>query len=293
MYLSQRLVPGTLGHVAEWILLLSVFLHKENALTELPPREPFETTFRPSHTSKVVWLVLGFVVLAVGGVALWRWKQSTELPPVAPAEESKPAPAAPALAASNLPATEGDALARQLGAELSSASEWAKWLAEPDIVRRFVAAVNLVAEGNSPRPVLSFLTPADHFEIVRRGHSVHASAKSYARYDAVTRVLTSIDATAAGKVYGRIKPYLDSAFAQISRPGQSFNTILHQAIASLIATPVPEAEPELEEKGLVYAYQDPKLEQLSAAQKHLLRMGPENARALQAWLRKLDESIPK
>ena len=262
-------------------------------MTEMPPREPFETTFKPSHGSKVVWLVLGIVVLAVGGVAVWRWKQSTQLPAVAPVEEPKPAPAAPAPAASNLPATEGDALAKQLGAELSHASEWAKWLAEPDIVRRLVAAVNLVAEGNSPRPVLSFLIPPGQFEVVRRGRSIHASAKSYARYETLTRVLTSIDAAATGKTYGRIKPYIDSAFAQIGRPGQSFDTVLRQAIESLTATPVPDAEPELEEKGVAYAYKDPKLEQLTAAQKHLLRMGPENERAVQAWLRKLDESIPK
>ena len=261
--------------------------------TEMPPREPFETTFRPSHGSKVIWLVLGLVVLAVGGVAVWRWKQSTQLPTVAPVEESKPAPAETAPATSNLPATEGDALARQLGAELSRASEWARWLAEPDIIRRLVAAVNLVAEGNSPRPVLSFLIPAGQFEVVRRGRSIHTSAKSYARYETITRVLTSIDTAAAGKAYGRAKPYLDSAFAQIGRPGQSFDSVLHQAIESLTAAPVPEDEPELEEKGVAYAYKDPKLEQLTAAQKHLLRMGPENERALQAWLRKLDESIPK
>ncbi len=262
-------------------------------MTEMPPREPFETAFRPSYSSKVVWVVLGLIVLAVGGVVLWRWKQSTELPSVVPVEESKnpAAPAAPA--APNLPATEGDALARQLGAELSRASEWAKWLTEADIVRRLVAAVNLVAEGNSPRPVLGFLIPDGQFEVVRRARSIHASPKSYARYETVTRVLTSIDATATGKAYGRMKPYIDSAFAQIGRPGQSFDTILHQAIGTLTSTPVAEAEPELEEKGALYAYRDPKLEQLSAAQKHLLRMGPDNARAIQAWLKKLDEAIPK
>ena len=52
-------------------------------------------------------------------------------------------------------------------------------------------------------------------------------------------------------------------------------------------------EPELKEKGLVYVYADLTLEQLSPAQKHLLRMGPANARAIQGWLKKLEEAIPK
>jgi hypothetical protein len=236
--------------------------------------------------------VLAIVVLAVAGVIYWRWREAREAVPLVPAEAPKPAaPATPS--APSLPAAEGDSLARQLAKELSSSSELATWLAEPDILRRLVAAVNMVAEGNSPRPVLSFLVPSAQFEISRAGRTLHPSLKSYARYETVTRVLTSIDPGAAGKAYARMKSYVDSAFAQIGRPGQSFDAVLHQAIAGLLSTPVPETDPELEEKGLVYAYKDPKLEQLNGAQKQLLRMGPENARAIQAWLKKLDETIPK
>jgi hypothetical protein len=262
-------------------------------LNEMPEREPFETAFRSPHSSRAIWLVIGFVVLGVGGVVLWWWKESRGTQPVAPAAESKPAAAPTAPAVPTLSMTEGDSLARQLAAELSKASELAQWLAEPDILRRLVAAVNLVAEGNSPRPVLSFLIPAGQFEVVRAGGAVRASPKSYARYQTVSRVLTSIDAAAAGKAYHRVKPYVDSAFAQIGRPGQSFDTVLHQAIESLTSTPIPETEPKLEEKGALYAYKDSKLEQLSAAQTQLLRMGPENARAIQAWLKKLDEAISR
>ncbi len=254
-------------------------------------RQPFETSFRPSYASRTAVVVVGLVALAVAGVIYWRWREARESLPLAPAAE--PTPAAPVAAAPSLPAAEGDSLARQLGTELSKASELAKWLAEPDILRRLVAAVNLVAEGNSPRPVLSFLIPSAQFEIARAGRILHPSPKSYARYETVMRVFTSIDPAAAGKAYGRAKSYVDSAFAQIGRPGQSFDAVLHQAIAGLLSTPVPEADPELQEKGLVYVYKDPKLEQLNAAQKQLLRMGPENARAIQAWLKKLDEAIPK
>ena len=39
--------------------------------------------------------------------------------------------------------------------------------------------------------------------------------------------------------------------------------------------------------GIGYAYVDPRLESLSAAQKQLLRMGPENVRTIQAKLREI------
>jgi hypothetical protein len=43
----------------------------------------------------------------------------------------------------------------------------------------------------------------------------------------------------------------------------------------------------LEKKIMSYALADPKLEELDAAQKHLLRMGPENLQLIQAKLREL------
>jgi len=267
-----------------------VFGPKEAPVGELQQR-PFESALRPSHGSRIAWVVVGLLVLSGAAVLLWRWNQSRMAPPVAaPAAESKPAApeAAPAL-----PMAQGDALVKDTAGGLSSSTELAKWLAEPDILRRLVASVSLIAEGSSPRSLLGFLTPADRFQVVREGQTLRASPKNRGRYETVTKVLTSIDPAFAAQAYARVKPYVDSAFAQIGRPGQSFDSVFRQAIGNITSVPVPDKEPELEEKGLVYAYKDPKLEGLSTAQKHLLRMGVDNARSVQSWLKKLDEAIPK
>ena len=258
----------------------------------IPEPEPFQTSFGRSSPPKIFWVLLVLVVVAVGGFSIWRWKSANAPPPAIPEVESKPAVAPPAPPPA-LPMAEGDSLAKQLGADLSTSPELAKWLAEPDILRRLVGAVNLIAEGSSPRPVLSFLAPAGRFEVVKTARALHPSPKAYARYDMVTRVVTSLDIAAIATTYGRVKPYIDSAFAQIGRPGQSFDGVLRQAIGNLTETPIPDAEPQLREKGAVYAYADPKLEELNRAKKQLLRMGPQNARAIQAWLKKLDEALPK
>ncbi len=256
--------------------------------------DPLDEMPRAPRSTLGPRLVLGLVLLAAAGAAFWWWRQSRETPAVAPPVESKPVtqpPAAPPTASM----AEGDGLLRQLGARLSNASQLPKWLAEADIVRRLVAAVNLIAEGSSPRPVLGFLGPAGEFEVMKRKGKkpLRASPRSYARYDAVTQVVASIDATAAAKVYGQMKPYLDSAFAEVGRPGKSFDGVLRAAMAKISATPIPLTEPALEPKGLGYGYVDPKLEELSPAQKHLLRMGPNNARAIQAWLKKFEDAIGK
>src|SRR5215471_9715539 len=221
---------------------------------------------------KIVAVLAVGLLLGLGGVALWRWKQSQETRPVPVAQQVPEAKAPPAQTVPRLPMAEGDGLLRQLLPQLSNSKELAQWLSQGDILRRLVAAVNLVAEGNSPRSVVSFLNPPGRFQVTERNNQIYASPRSYARYDLVTRVLTSIDVSAAAKVYEQLKPYLDSAFAEIGRPGKSFDSVLREAIGKLTSTPVPETEPVLQPKGLAYAYTDPRLESLSAAQKHLLRM---------------------
>ncbi len=245
-----------------------------------------------SSAWKIALVILLGIALGVGGAALWRWRQSQNAPATTPPIEPEkmvrppPAPAVPAVSMTN-----GDTLLRQLGPLLSNASELAKWLAETDILRRLVAAVNLIAEGNSPRAVLGFLNPQGPFEVVDRYGKLYASNKSYARYELVTRVLTSIDTAAAGRAYRQLKPYLDSAFSEIGRPGKPFEEVIREAIDRLLETPIPQTEAVLQPKGLGYAYADPQLEGLSAAQKHLLRMGPENAQAIQAWLKKVKPTL--
>src|SRR5262249_51772632 len=152
----------------------------------------------------------------------------------------------------------------------------AKWLSEADILRRLVAAVNLIAEGNTPRAVMGFLAPGAKFEVRTEHRRLFPSPKSYARYDLVAQTLTSVDPTAAAKTYGALKRYIDAAFSEIGRPTRTFEAVLRQAIDRLTQTPISDEDPELSEGVMVYVYADPKLESLSAAQKHLLRMGPTN-----------------
>ena len=55
--------------------------------------------------------------------------------------------------------------------------------------------------------------------------------------------------------------------------------------------PVVDGDVELTPKVITYAFADPALERLRPAQKHLLRMGPKNERAIQAELRALATAL--
>ena len=54
---------------------------------------------------------------------------------------------------------------------------------------------------------------------------------------------------------------------------------------SLLETPVIAGPIRVEPAGIGYRYDDPRLEGLTAAKKHLLRFGPANVRAIQNALR--------
>jgi hypothetical protein len=238
-----------------------------------------------------LWVGIAVAVVAIGA-GVWFWFFRTPAaPPAPPPVAEAPPPPAPA-APPKVSIEEGENLLRQIGARLSSAAELKSWLAEKDILRRLVAAANLVAEGKTPSNVLGFLKPARGYEVVKRKKHVFASPKSGARYDLIAKVMTGIDPEAVGKAYGEAKPYLDSAYAEVGPPGKSFDGVVRAAIDTLTATPIPAQEQELKAKGLGYAYADPKLEGLNGAQKQLLRMGLRNAQTVQDWLKKVETALP-
>ncbi|RKG69887.1 DUF3014 domain-containing protein, partial [Corallococcus exercitus] len=184
-----------------------------------------------------------------------------------------------------------DPRVRDLLKGLSSDADFARWLAAEDLARRFAASANLIADGQSPRMPLSFMAPAGPFRVTkRRGHTVTAP-ESHTRYDGVARVITSLDSKAVGQVYQELKPLLDAAHAELAPPGRSLDATLSQAIGRLTRVPVPKTPPELAPRGALYVYADPGLEALGAAEKHLLRMGPENMRKVQAKLTELATAL--
>lgn len=184
-----------------------------------------------------------------------------------------------------------DAVVRELVAELSQHPQLVKWLANEDLIRRFVAAVDNTANGISPTSQLDFLRPKDAFKVVRKGDLYGVDPSSYARYDLATQVFVSIDTQGAAALYRELEPLIDDAYAEISPPGSRFSDRLDAAFDHLLAVTPPTGEPLLQRKVLTYAYTDESLENLSGAQRQLLRMGPDNVLLIKAKLRDLKAAL--
>ncbi|QDE90642.1 hypothetical protein BHS06_17665 [Myxococcus xanthus] len=245
-----------------------------------------------SSKGKTLAVVLGLAGLALVASYFGLRRQESlpvEVPtiPMEPAGETPAAP--PMIPETSLP--ERDAEVRSLASQLSPDPELARWMGEKDLVRRFAAAVSSIAEGLSPRMVLGFLAPTGAFQVTQVDGTTVIDPASYARYDTVARVIGSVDTQAAASVYRELKPLIDQAHAEIAPPGQTFSSALSAAVQHLLKVPVQEGPVEVVPEGALYAYAAPEFEDLSPAQKHLLRMGPQNMQLIQAKLRELNSSL--
>lgn len=241
-------------------------------------------------------LLIGLsVALLFGAGAMLYFKKPA--PPSMPAQQT-PAPATPAPAQPTEPAeplpplAESDAFFRKkLAALLQSNAAVEGWLKTDDLIRRAAAATALVAAGDSPRESLAFLAPKQKFKMIKKGGRMVADPASFARYDAVASAVASLDAQGAAKLVEQLDPLFQQACAELGAMNCSFKDSLLRSIRHLCAAPVPEGEPALRAKVISYAYVDDRLEKLSKAQKHLLRMGPANQRKVQAKLRELGRAL--
>lgn len=249
--------------------------------------------------------VTALVLVGIAGGVFWRLRaeRGAGLTAAAPDTGAGGPVALDAAAPPPKSLAEGDALLRKLAAEGSKAPPLAEWLAAPEITQRLAAAVRLIATGASPKTVLSFIGIEGEFAVVEHvtpGSRKRASPgyfervfiapKSYARYDGLTKTVTSIDPAYAGRAYAQLRPYFDAAFAEVAGTGERFDDVFKAALDRLISVKVPEGPVELVPKGAIYLFKDPSLESLQPAEKHLIRMGPKNAKAVQDLLRSFRES---
>lgn len=193
----------------------------------------------------------------------------------------------------NIDLNNSDGMLQKLLKDYSSHKGFKKWLKNKDIIRRFVAVVDNISRGETPAPHLEFLLPPAKFMVIKRGDNLYLDPTSYKRYNSTAEILVSLDSQKLVELYRELEPLTEEAYKELGYPEKIFNETLFQAFSVLLNTPVYEGDILLEEKVITYAFKDRGLENLSAAQKHLLRMGPRNTKKIKAKLREIISDIRK
>ena len=200
----------------------------------------------------------------------------------------------------SVPLDQSDDPVRMLVAELSSNPTFANWIKTKDLIRKFVAAVDNIANGLSPRPQLDFFGLRAKFKVIERPGQTVLDPADYERYNIVADVLDTVSTAGCAQQYRDFKPLFLQAYRELGYPKEDFDQTLLKAIIEILKTPVVEEPIALEKKVTTYMMVDPVLEGLSSPQKHMLRMGPENLQLIQAKLREIalalgfaEDQLPK
>jgi hypothetical protein len=254
------------------------------------------------------WVIAAVVLLlaAIVGLVL-RERLQTTAPPVAappppvagtPAPVPAPAASEPAIRypieAASAPAA-GPADVEQVLAEVFGAKPVRSLFQPQDFARRFVATVDNLGRSQATPQLWPVNPVGGRFIVERRGDAQVLGADNAQRYTPYVMLLENVDMGALAAAYTRLYPLFQQAYEELGFPGRYFNDRLVQVIDLLLATPIPEAAPKMhlpaiagteqpQRPWVLYEFDDPALQSLSAGQRVLLRMGPVNERRVKARL---------
>jgi hypothetical protein len=247
---------------------------------------------------KLMW-VAGAVAAAAIAAGGWYWysgrtQPAVEAPPIhtaapAPAASTEPSishpipgePAATALPALN----DSDPVVHDSLAGVFGRGPVEQFLVPQNIVRHIVVTVDNLprhkvnVELRPVKPTGGRAVTAAQAEVTTLGEA------NFVRYAPLARVVQGTDVKALAVVYERLYPLFQQAYEDLGYPGKYFNDRLVEVIDHLLQTPeVPAPIPVVQPK-VFWEYADASLENRSAGQKLLIRMGPQNARIIKAKLR--------
>lgn len=261
----------------------------------------------------VIWFSL-IVLIAVGG-GFYFWKEKTDqeahleqvpagkaevaepaqpasqdpevvhpLPQEPPQAQSAPRKPLPPLNASD--DTLREALTEPLGRQTLNDIVISK-----DMARRIVATIDNLPRKKIAERLLPIKPPGGQFATSGQGEIVTLNPSNYARYARYVKLAQTVDTKQLVAIYVHYYPLFQQAYRELGYPKKEFNDRVVQAIDDLLAAPEAPQPLELVRPKVLYEFEDPALEDLSAGRKIMLRIGPENALTMKAKLRDIRREL--
>jgi hypothetical protein len=254
-------------------------------------------------------LALLAVGLAVAAYFYFRPGQTPSLPiaPVSPPPVASPSPApAPsptvqfpieqAVQSTKPPAAltlqDSDAAAQASLIELFGSKAVAQLFRVDNVVRRIVATVDALPREKASQRLMP-LKPVGGQFIVAAGADGNPviAPENAVRYDVLVQLFARVDTKTLVGSYANHYSLFQQAYRELGYPQGYFNDRLIAAIDSMLATPDIPGPIALAQPKVFYEFARPELEALPAAQKIMLRIGPENARTVKAKLREVRQAL--
>lgn len=276
---------------------------------------------QPSRTNKGPLLITVLVVLAVFvGVMFWfAQQQSAPEPVVQPTPETpqtlveiepsvepeaepeaEPAQTSEEIAATvelapevvteqPLPAL--DESTELVISDLQAAEQDISPLVSQQLIRDAVVFVDNLRQGLIIREKSVIEGPKAQFRVLEQDGKLYIDPRSYDRYNSLVDWFVSLDTEVVVNLLTRYQPLVKSALGEIGYPEQDPSGVLQEAMEVLLATPSVGTVIEVNDDSVMYRFADPALEALPAAQKQMLRTGPDNMRRVKLKLQELQQAL--
>lgn len=211
--------------------------------------------------------------------------QPTAEPVAEPEPEPVPEPEPPLPALDN-----SDAEVTQRLLALNWRPGLANLFVTEEMLRNLVVQADNIAQGQlaTGNPLLQ---PLSQRFSVPAGQPLLLAEESFARYEPYVQLLESVPPQQMITLFNRYEPLMQQAFSELGYPDDLFKNRLLQAIDVLLATPELQYPLQLEQPSVMYQFADPQLEQLPAAQKLMLRLGPDNQQRIKQLLRRYRQAL--
>jgi len=283
---------------------------------------------QPDKASMEIYVVIAFALIAiVGGVIFYNGSITSEPPEIttpppipertpviapkpqtivtdAPIETPVVAPTAPIITEAPivddvvkvtlppLPSLDdSDNLTMKKASQLSWLPNYTAMLIPSDMLRNFVTFIDNLSRGDLANKFTPLERPKQKFSARDSGESLYLDEASYKRYSPYIDVINSLNIELAMAHYQQLMPLIDEAYMELGYESGAFNQVLINAIDMMLAAPIIREPIELIAPSAMYQFKNQTLEQLPAAQKLMLRIGPNNATQLRPKLQQIQISL--
>lgn len=269
------------------VLLLGAYLafwyRQPEQSAERPLEIPAETTVQPVVVDEPEEPPIRYPLPETGtAVADENAETGPEPGPAEPDQEAEPLPSL----------DESDPLVRGELDRVLAMQPLGDLLNLDNVIRRFVITVDNLPRKHFPRSkYMATRATAGRFLVSREQEQIYLSPDNFARYTPFVQMFEAVDETQVVPVYVRLYSLFQEAYEGMGYPAAYFNDRLIDVIDHLLDTPDIVGPVRLIQPHVLYKYADPDLEALSAGQKVLIRVGPDNASRIKAKLRLLRDAL--
>lgn len=157
--------------------------------------------------------------------------------------------------------------------------------------RRLVITVDNLPREHVPSQLRITRGVPELLRVQKDGETITLDPSNYERYDRIIGYVEKMDARKIGRLYAKFYPLLQRTYEETGFPEERFHDRVLAALDDMMDAPRPTGPIRLVQPKVLYRFEDDHLESLSAGQKIMIRVGPDNAARLRKVLARVRAAI--